>query len=164
MFGRNTGKGKQRLEGDFWKERKKETKKNECKNDMPCYSRNSVRKPGETQSPWRWEYPLGVCVPHSHTEVKLCYPAFTAFTQFTLAAMDIVQLDAGVAECAQALSAVLLRASEAGMAKWPSLGKYYHLTANTGCELYPKEASLYAGKTGILNEQLGEIPSALHVE
>lgn len=78
--------------------------------------------------------------------------------------MDIVQLDTGVAECAQALSAVLLRASEAGMAKWPSLGKYYHLTVNTGCELYPKEASLYAGKTGILNEQLGEIPLALHVE
>lgn len=78
--------------------------------------------------------------------------------------MDIVQLDTGVAECTRALSAVLLRALEAGMAKWPSLGKYYHLTANTGCELYPKEASLYAGKTGILNEQLGETPSALHVE
>jgi len=48
--------------------------------------------------------------------------------------------------------------------KWPSLGKYYRLPEDAGSELYPEEARLHLGKTGMLDEWLGETPWAPHME
>ena len=50
------------------------------------------------------------------------------------------------------------------MDKWPSLGKYYRLPEDAGSELYPEEARLHLGKTGMLDEWLGETPWAPHME